>query len=380
MDAVNAPMLAAFAALLLVDDAALKQRLQQALDRVREEHGFPGAELGVARADGSSFALATGVSDREKKIAMTTDLLLLQGSIGKTYVAATALQLVKEGKLDLDSKIATLLAGEPWLPRLPNGQEITVRMLMNHTSGLVRYELKEAFTQDLSAHPEKTWQPAERLAYVLDAPAPFPAGTSWEYSDTNYIVLGLVVEKVTGARLDDEIDRRLLRPLGLSHTVPSDRRRIPGLSQGYAGEKNPFGGVDAMLRDGEMAIHPQFEWAGGGYASTAEDLAKWMRAFHAGTVIDPALLEKAREGVLAPMLGKDVRYGLGVIVLETPLGPAYGHSGFFPGYCAEAYWFPELGAALALQINSSEIGKMKGSPRAMLVHLAEAYRKKPDER
>lgn len=372
---MNAPELAALGLLLLVDDAALKQRLQQALDHLREERPFPGAELGVARADGSSFALATGVSDREKGIAMTTDLLLLQGSIGKTYVAATALQLVKEGKLDLDAKIATLLAGEPWLPRLPNGQEITVRMLLSHTSGLVRYELKEAFTKDLSAHPEKTWRPAELIAYMLDSPAPFAAGKGWEYSDTNYIVLGMIVEKVTGAKLDDEIDRRLLRPLELAHTVPSDRRRIPGLSQGYAGEKNPFGGVDAMLRDGEMVINPQFEWAGGGYASTAEDLAKWMRAFHAGKVIDPTLLEKAREGVLAPMLGQDVRYGLGVIVLETPVGPAYGHSGFFPGYCAEAYWFPELGASFALQINSSDVAKMKASPRGMLVRLAEAYRK-----
>src|SRR5690349_9394107 len=138
METMNSPKLAAVAVLLLADDAALKQRLQLALDQAREEHGFPGAVLGVARADGSSFALATGVSDREKGTAMTTDLLMLQGSIGKTYVAATALQLVKEGKLDLDAKIAKLLDGEPWLPRLPNGQEITVRMLMNHTSGLVR--------------------------------------------------------------------------------------------------------------------------------------------------------------------------------------------------------------------------------------------------
>jgi D-alanyl-D-alanine carboxypeptidase len=375
MEIMNAPELAALGLLLLSGDTALRARLQHALDLLREEHGFPGAELGVARADGSSFALATGLSDREKKLAMTTDLLLLQGSIGKTYVAATALQLVKEGKIDLDAKIATLLAGEPWLPRLPNGRDITVRMLMSHTSGLVRYELKEAFTKDLSAHPEKTWRPAELIAYMLDSPAPFPAGTGWEYSDTNYIVLGMVIERLTGAKLDDEIERRLLRPLGLEHTVPSDRRRIPGLSQGYAGEKNPFGGVDAMLRDGEMVINPQFEWAGGGYASTAEDLAKWMRAFHAEKLVDPALLEEARKGVPAPMLGKDVRYGLGVIILDTPLGPAYGHSGFFPGYCAEAYWFQELGAAIALQINSSDLAKMKGSPRGMLVRLAEAFRK-----
>ena len=367
-------LLAGLSLLALADDGALKVRLQKELDLLREERKFPGAQLGFARADGTSFALATGLSDREKGTAMTGDLLLLQGSIGKTYVAAVALQLAKEGRLDLDRKVASFLDAEPWFPRLPNGADMTVRMLLQHTSGLVRYEFDERFTKDLTAHPEKTWRPAELLEYVLDKPPPFAAGTKWEYSDTNYIVLGLVLEKVTGGKLADEIERRLLRPLELAHTVPSDRRRIPGLSQGYAGETNPFGGVDAMLRDGEMVINPQFEWAGGGYASTAEDLARWMRAFHAGTTIDPALLEEARRGVDAPMLGKGVRYGLGVIVWDTPLGVAYGHSGFFPGYCAEAYWFPELDAALALQVNSSDLAKMHGSPRAMLLRLAQACR------
>ena len=367
-------LLAGLGLLALADDSALKERLQKELELLREERRFPGAQLGVARADGTSFAIATGMSDREKGIAMTPDLLLLQGSVGKTYVAAVALQLVKEGRLRLDARIADLLEGEPWLTRLPNGADITVRMLMNHTSGLVRYELLEAFTKDLTAHPEKTWRPDELLAYLLDTPAPFPAGTKWEYSDTNYIVLGIVLEKATGARLVDEIDRRLLHPLELARTVPSDRRRIPGLSQGYAGDANPFGGVDAMLRDGEMVIHPQFEWAGGGYASTAEDLARWIRSLHAGKVLDPDLLEEARRGVDAPMLGKGVRYGLGVIAWDTPLGVAYGHSGFFPGYCAEAYWFPELGVALALQVNSSDLARMNGSPRSMLLRLAQACR------
>ena len=84
---------------------------------------------------------------------------------------------------------------------------------------------------------------------------------------------------------------------------------------------------------------------------------------------DQALLEESRQSVEAPMLGKGVRYGLGVIVLETPLGVAYGHSGFFPGYCAEAYWFPELRVALALQINSSDFANLGGPPREMLVRL-----------
>jgi len=356
----------------LADVSALKTRLQRDLDALRVERGFPGATLGVALDGGDSFALATGISDREKEIEMPTDALLLQGSVGKTYVAAVALQLAGEGKLELDARIATYVGDAPWFARLPNGADITVRMLMNHTSGLVRYEFQEAFTKDLTAHPDKTWRPPELLEYILGSTPPFAAGASWEYSDTNYIVLALVVEKVAGARLEDLIRDRLLRPLELARTVPSDRRRIEGLSPGYAGPENPFGGADAMLVDGTMVINPQFEWAGGGYASSAEDLACWMRALQGGRIVDPVRLAEARRGVDAPMLGPGVKYGLGVIVLDTPVGTAYGHSGFFPGYCAEAYAFPRLRATLALQINSSDIKKMGETPRSMLVRLAGA--------
>jgi hypothetical protein len=180
----------------------------------------------------------------------------------KTYVAAIALQLVKEGKLGLDDKIEKYLGKETWFARLPNARDITVRMLMNHTSGLVRYELNEKFLADLTKNPAKVWQPEEEVAYLFDAKAPFAAGQGWDYSDTNYIVLGMIIERVTQSRYYDLLRKRLLRPLKLNDTVPSDSRRIPGLAQGYAGEKNVFGGSDAMLINGQFAINPQFEWTG----------------------------------------------------------------------------------------------------------------------
>ena len=101
---------------------------------------------------------------------------MLAGSVGKTFAAATALQLVKEGKIGLDDRIEKYLGREPWFARLPNAKEITVRQLMNHTSGLVRYEFKDQFTKDLTANPEKVWKPAELIAYLLDEKPPFAAG------------------------------------------------------------------------------------------------------------------------------------------------------------------------------------------------------------
>jgi D-alanyl-D-alanine carboxypeptidase len=351
--------------------AALREKLQAKLDELHRGGKFPGATLGVALADGQSFGLATGFSDREAKTRMRPSDLMLQGSVGKTYAAALAMQLIKEGRINLDDKIEKHLGREPWFARLPNSKEITVRMLMNHTSGLVRYEFKEEFAKDLTADVDKVWRPDELIAYILDTKAPFEAGKGWDYSDTNYIVLGMIIEKVTGKRYYDLVGERILRPLKLKQTVPSDSRRIRGLAQGYAGEGNPFGGVDAMIVNGKFAINPQFEWTGGGMASTTEDLARWAKAMYEGRAFDAALLPEMLEGTPSPMLGREAKYGLGVIIRPTALGTSYGHTGFFPGYVTEMIYFPEHKIALALQINSS-VPRAAGKPLVrFLVEAAE---------
>jgi D-alanyl-D-alanine carboxypeptidase len=139
--ALNAPLAA----------QGLEQRLQTRLDSLHRAGQFAGAQLAVALPDGSTLAVATGFADSAKREVMTTRHLLLQGSVGKTYASAVALQLIHEGKFALDDPISKYLAGETWFSRLPNAQSITIRQLMNHTSGLVRYEFNERFTADLSA-------------------------------------------------------------------------------------------------------------------------------------------------------------------------------------------------------------------------------------
>jgi len=330
----------------------LKERLQKKFDSLHTAANFPGATAGFALANGTSFGIATGWSDRTAKVRMSPRDLMLQGSVGKTYVASVALQLVHQKKLALDDLIEKYLGREPWFAKLPNAREITVRMLMNHTSGLVRYEFKEQFTKDLSANPDRIWKPEELISYILDTPAPFAAGKGWDYSDTNYIVLGMIIEKVTGSRYYDLAKRRLLEPLKLRETVPSNTRVIPGLIQGYAGPANPFGGTDEMIVNGKFAINPQFEWCGGGMASTSEDLARWAKAMYEGRAFDPSLLPQMLEGVPA-RLGPEAKYGLGVIIRPTKFGMSYGHSGFFPGYITEMMYFPDHKLAIAVQVNTS---------------------------
>jgi len=349
----------------------LKSALQFKLDEWHKAGSFPGATLGVVLPNGESFGLAAGFSDRETKTAMKPTDRMPAGSVGKTFAAATALQLIKEGKIGLDDKIEEYLGREPWFSRLPNAKDITVRQLMNHTSGLVRYEFKDQFTKDLTANPDKVWKPAELVAYLLDEKAPFEAGKGWDYSDTNYIVLGMIIEKVTGRKFYDEANRRLLKPLKLTDTIPQDGPRLKGMVQGYAGTNNPFGGTDAMLVNGKFAVNPQFEWTGGGYVSTAHDLARWAKMFYEGKAFSPDLLPQVVDGVSAPMLGRESKYGLGAIIRKTSAGTSYGHSGFFPGYMTDMMYFPEQRIAVAVQVNTS-VGRSLGKPLStVLVEMME---------
>jgi D-alanyl-D-alanine carboxypeptidase len=353
---------------------ALKTSLQTKLDEWHKAGSFPGATLGVVLANGESFALAVGYSDRTAKTPMKPNDRMLAGSVGKTFAAATALQLVKEGKIGLDDKIAKYLGNESWFARLPNSKDITVRQLMNHTSGLVRYEFKDQFTKDLTANPDKVWKPVELISYLFDEKAPFEAGKGWDYSDTNYIVLGMIIEKVTGRKFYDEGQRRVLKSLKLKDTIPQDGPRLKGLIQGYAGPNNPFGGTDEMIHDGKFAINPQFEWTGGGWVSTSHDLARWAKMYFEGKAFSPTLLPQVLEGIPAPMLGRDTRYGLCVIIRQTSAGTSYGHSGFFPGYLTDMMYFPDSKIAIAVQVNTS-VGRSLGKPlNRLLPELAEVIK------
>ena len=348
--------------------------LQLKLEEWHKAASFPGATIGVVLANGESFGLSVGLADRELKSPMKPDSRMLAGSVGKTFAAATALQLIAENRIRLDDKIEKYLGSEPWFSRLPNAADITVRQLMNHTSGLVRYEFKDQFTKDLTANPDKSWKPEELIAYLFDEKPPFEAGKGWDYSDTNYIVLGMIIEKVTGRKFYDEANTRLLKPLKLTNTIPQDGPVLKGLIQGYAGPNNPFGGKDAMIQNGKFSINPQFEWTGGGYVSTSQDLARWAKMFYEGKAFSQALLPQVVEGVPAPMLGRETKYGLGVIIRQTTAGLSYGHSGFFPGYMTDMMYFPEHKVAVAVQVNTS-VGRSLGKPLGrVLVEMMEVIK------
>ncbi|HMU45914.1 MAG TPA: serine hydrolase domain-containing protein [Chitinophagaceae bacterium] len=347
------------------------ERLQSKLDSLRQVANYPGISVAIACADGSEMTFTSGFNDKEKNIALSKSDMLMQGSVGKTYVSAIALQLVKQGKLNLEEKVATYLGDLPWYHRVPNAADITVRQIMNHSSGVMRYEFKPDFLNDLNAQPTKTWKPEELLAYVLDEKAPFAAGEGWDYSDTNYILLGMILEKLTGEKYYALLNEKILKPFGLTNTKPTNKITLPGLAQGYAGAENEFGKSDKVMNaDGSFVINPQFEWTGGGVYSTTEDLARWGKLLYEGKVVDTSLM--LNDAVRAK-LGPDSKYGLGVIIRPTPVGVAYGHSGFFPGYLTEMAYFPSLKICIAVQANSSDFRSVKMSLSRILLELVKQY-------
>ncbi len=347
--------------------AQLTLRFQKEWNRLQESAGFPGGTAAFVLPEGQNAAVATGFADVEEKTPMTPHSRLPSGSIGKTFVAAVALSLVQEGALALDRKISVWLEHKPWFTRLPNAEEIALRHLLTHSSGIGDHVYDPKFLADLKEFmkddPDGNFPPEQCIQYILDQKPLFAPGQGWAYTDTGYLLVGLIIEQVTNSSYYEELQTRFLEPLELMLTGPSDRREIPGLASGYAAEENlaqvPIlresgeTGPKKMVMDGAMIINPAFEWTGGGLVTNALDLAKWAKLLYEGDAIEGEYLEMLLNGVPRDLdNANEGRYGLGVFINDTPFGTMYGHGGFFPGYLSKMQYFPEHRISIALQINT----------------------------
>jgi D-alanyl-D-alanine carboxypeptidase len=329
------------------DDAArarILRAVQSTLDEARAALKLPGATVGFALPGGLSASASTGLADVETKAPLRPTDRMPAGSVGKTFVAALALKLAEEGRLDLDEKVSRRLGGERWFARLPNAADLTLRMLLNHSSGIPNHVELGGFMNRLFKDSSRDIKYEELLAYVLDKKPLFPAGRGHHYGDTNYILAGMVLERAAGRTLYEEVGARFLKPLGLERTIPSNSHVLPEVANGY------FEGKPVIV-GGRFRINPQWEWAGGGFASTAEDLARWARALYGGDVLSKKSLE---EMFGSTTVGEGAGYGLGVEVGRGKLGTTYGHDGEFPGYLSDVRYFPKYGLAVAVQVNADE--------------------------
>jgi D-alanyl-D-alanine carboxypeptidase len=316
------------------------------------DYDLPGITVAMAGPDGV-ISIAIGHADREGERAMSPETPMLAASIGKTFVAATVLQLVDEGRLDLDDPISTWLGRRMWFADLPNADTIRVRHLLQHTSGLPDHVHMDAFAQ-LGLDRAAELGPEGMVALVQGTEPLFPAGAGWSYTDTGYLLLGFIIEAETGRSYYDEIRARFLEPLALLSTGPSDRKALPGLARGYVSAASGLGLPPVTTDDaGIMLWDPGIEWTGGGCYSTSHDIAIWGRAFLSGRLLEPDTYTQLLDGVAAS--GDDAMslYGLGIAILrQSRWGPLYGHRGWIPGYVSSLQYYPDYDTALAFQTNT----------------------------
>lgn len=318
--------------------------LTEAIRTGMQQASIPGAIVGVWQDGKAPYVRAFGVRDTASGEPMATDLYTRIGSVTKTFAVTAVLQLVDQGKVGLDDPIDKYVSG------VPRGDVITLRQLAAMRSGL--YSYTDVVIPNLASNPARQWTFQELLAISFRGPSDvvcpchpllFEPGTDSDYSNTNTILLGLVVEKVSGQALETYIDQHILQPEGLAHTVfPTDASFPSPHAQGYA---DTFDGQVANVTD----WNPSWAWAAGQMISTLDDLRTWTRVLATGKLLSPAL-QRAREQFLpAPQEGEGAKYGLG---LENDNG-WIGHNGNIPGYVTFAYYLPSQRTTMVVMVNSN---------------------------
>ena len=288
-------------------------QLQAALERARSTFGVYGAQIAVSWDGSRTWSGASGVM-RDGRTRLGVDQPMVIGSVTKTFTAALVLQLAEEGRISLDASVAG------YLPALALDPRITVRELLSHTSGLA--DLYNPLAKTLLSQPDRVWTPREVLGRI--GRPWFEPGADWAYSNTNYVVLGMLAEAVSGETAARLLAERLLGPLGLDHT---------------------------RLTTGGTLLDPSWAtafWTAGALCSTASDLVRWGDALYGGSVLKPASLRQM-------LAFNDDDYGLGARRMTFGSHEAVGHNGMLATYTAIVLRFPADRVTVALLVNRSEV-------------------------
>lgn len=316
-------------------DPALARKLDKAIAKVRRQAGIPGVVAGLWMPGKGSYVRATGVADTTTDEPMDTDVFVRIGSETKTFTATALLELVDDGRVGLDDPISAYVHG------VPNGSRITLRHLAEMRSGLFPYTEDADFQHDLLSDPKRSFTPEQVLAYGFQHKNTFAPGTRFQYSNTNFVLLGLVVEKVSGHPLADFIDRRVLRPAHLFHTLLPETFEFP--------RPHPRGYTNQTLT-GAVADstnwNPSWAWAAGAMISDLDDLRRWAKVAATGTLLRPETQEQRLR--MLPTGHPGLSYGLGIF----DSGGWIGHNGSIPGYETVTVYLPAKKATLVLMINT----------------------------
>jgi peptidoglycan/LPS O-acetylase OafA/YrhL/CubicO group peptidase (beta-lactamase class C family) len=333
-------------------DPALVAELQNILDKTVADGHIPGAVLAVSMPGYQTWTGASGIANRQTGQPMEPTTHVRIASISKIFTAVVVLQLVEEGRIDLETPLAT------WLPDLvPNGDSITVRNLLQHTSGLYDYLEDRTFVNRAYREADRTWTPRELVAYAIQFPPAFRPGAegAWDYSSTNYVLLGMIVEQATGNTLAQEMRQRIFDPLGLEQTFFAPDEAVQGVqAHGYS---NTIDQTNAPM---------SFVFATANLVSTPGDVQRFIQALLADQLLKPetrTLMESFVSGKGQYNM-PDLAYGLGLMRNRLRVGPdangqprpaavstVVGHIGGYGGFRSAVWSAPESGITIALGVN-----------------------------
>ena len=327
-------------------DSAVFQAL---LDRsVRE--GLPGVVL-LVRTPRGQWNGAAGFAKIETAQPMSPDARFYGASVTKMYTAATVMLLAEDGLVDLDARIGEYLP-DAISREVPNGTGATVRELLGHTSGIPDFSGALTYELETLNDPLGSYPPDRMLGYLRGQSPIFPPGTGYFYSNANYLLLGMIAQRVTGSSLPEVIDGRILRPLGLRATYfggGSSEAALPGLVNTY----DDLAGDGRLMNVSDLTAHSAAESTGySGVIATSADYAGFIEALLRGRVVPRASLAQMEAPTQSPT------HGLGLDLMQTPYGTAVGHSGGDVGALSQVRRFPDLGATLVLLVNGGDGGRV----------------------
>jgi D-alanyl-D-alanine carboxypeptidase len=332
-------------------------KLRPLIEQERQALSTPGVMVLVDLPDQGRWTAAFGVSDLATRKPMSTRNHMHIGSITKTFTATAILLLVDRGMIGLDDAVST------YKPDVPNGANITLRQILDMTSGLFNTTEDVGLNAALDAHPEKIWDPQRVIEIALAHPPYFAPGGGFHYANTNYDILGQIVATVSGMDLPSFFHQYILQPLGLGQTkLPSlnDRSLPRPYSHGYNYGTNTQGNeayLALLAGDAAKAVIPDpnnapptdathwstsYTWASGGMISTLHDMSVWAKALGTGALLKPATFQQRTTWTpYAP-------YGLGI---TESIGPMQGHSGAVPGFQSVIGYDPKTGAIIVVLAN-----------------------------
>ncbi len=337
----------------------IQDTLNESVDSLMVKYKIPGLIVGAWVPGQGEWVVGKGKSDTKTGAAPQTGDHVRIASITKTFTATVVLQLVDEGKLGLDDPLGKFDLGVA----VPNSDKVTVRNLLNMTSGLCNYTADEGFWDDYVHHPEKPWTPKQLVEIAAAQGVAFQPGEKYDYNNTNYILLGMIIEKLTGGTAGGEITDRIIDRLALKNTSFPEGNAMPSpFMRGHMPDPDGDPGGPATI---DVSIEsPTVGWTAGAIISNLEDIKTWLEALRDGKLLSPAT-HKAQMTFSPP---NTEGYGLGLMGFSTFLG----HSGEILGYNNAAYTQNKKDGVTIIVFLNRYPNEVEGVPEQVLAAVAEA--------